>query len=67
MRLNRNVSVFLRAARVAHFATVDRDVPVGTVDDWRWAGPTASFTTVCDGLGVPALAERVSAVAASRS
>ena len=48
-------------------ATVDRDVPVGTVDDWRWAGPTASFTTVCDGLGVPALAERVSAVAASRS
>ena len=25
MRLNRNVSVFLRAARVAHFATVDRD------------------------------------------
>ena len=25
MRLNRNVSVFLRAARVAHLATVDRD------------------------------------------
>ena len=25
MRLNRNVSAFIRAARVAHLATVDRD------------------------------------------
>ncbi len=24
-------------------ATVDREVPVGTVDDWRWTGPTDEF------------------------
>ncbi len=45
-------------------ATVERDVPVGTVDEWRWAGPTASFDKVCDRLGderLPALARRIAA------
>jgi 5'-3' exonuclease len=39
-------------------ATVDVDVPVGTVDDWAWEGPTDEFPAVCDRLGVPALAHR---------
>jgi 5'-3' exonuclease len=39
-------------------ATVDRDVPVGTVDDWQWTGPTPEFAEACDRLGVPALAKR---------
>ncbi len=44
-------------------ATVDREVPVGAVDDWRWDGPTDGFPEVCDRLGVPALATRAAALA----
>ena len=43
-------------------ATVDRDVPVGTVDDWLWRGPTDDFAAMCDRLGVPGLAQRASAL-----
>lgn len=43
-------------------ATVDRDVPVGVVDDWRWAGPTPDFVDFCGRLGVPALATRAAAL-----
>jgi 5'-3' exonuclease len=39
-------------------ATVDREVPVGVVDDWEWHGPTEEFEVVCDRLGVPSLARR---------
>ena len=31
-------------------ATIDDDVEVGTVDDWKWSGPTAEFAAVCDEL-----------------
>ncbi len=44
-------------------ATVDRDVPVGTVDDWHWRGPTDEFAALADRLGVPALATRAAALA----
>ncbi len=44
-------------------ATVDRDVPVGVVDDWRWHGPSAEFAAVCDRLGIPAMATRAAALA----
>jgi len=44
-------------------ATVDRDVPVGVVDDWQWHGPTDGFDQVCDRLGVPALAQRARTLA----
>jgi len=44
-------------------ATVDRDVPVGTVDDWEWRGPTPEFADACERLGVPALATRANALA----
>ena len=39
------------------------NVPVGTVDDWEWRGPTDEFPALCDRLGVPALATRASEIA----
>jgi 5'-3' exonuclease len=36
-------------------ATVDTDIDVGTVDDWRWSGPTADFAAIADELGAPDL------------
>ncbi len=47
-------------------ATVERDVPVGTVDDWRWAGPTAQFAAVCAEIGSRSLPSRVEALAKKR-
>ena len=44
-------------------ATVDRDAPVGTVDEWRWRGPTPDFESVCQRLGVPGLATRAARLA----
>jgi hypothetical protein len=43
-------------------ATVDVEVPVGTVDDWEWTGPNDAFSDVCERLGVPALATRAAAL-----
>ena len=39
-------------------ATVDRDVDVGTVDDWRWDGPTDAFEAFCERVGAPQLVAR---------
>jgi 5'-3' exonuclease len=44
-------------------ATVDLEVPVGTVDDWAWTGPTVEFDAVCTRLGVPAMAEHARSLA----
>jgi 5'-3' exonuclease len=44
-------------------ATVVTDVPVGTVDDWRWQGPTPRFAQVADAVGVPGLAARAASLA----
>jgi hypothetical protein len=33
-------------------------VPVGVVDDWRWAGPTNDFAALADRIGAPHLVER---------
>lgn len=54
------------AALFVQVATVVTSVPVGTVDDWKWAGPTAEFAEFCGDLGVPRLAERVAKLAESR-
>jgi 5'-3' exonuclease len=48
-------------------ATVERDVPVGAVDDWRWAGPTAEFAAVCEEIGSRSLPSRVEALAKKRN
>ncbi len=37
-------------------ATVETDIDVGSVDDWRWGGPTDSFVDVAERLGSPGLA-----------
>ena len=43
-------------------ATVVTDIDVGTVDEWRWTGPTAGFAAVADEIDAPdlvAFAERL--------
>ena len=47
-------------------ATLERDVPVGVVDDWEWRGPTAAIDEVCERLGAPRLAERAHRLGAAR-
>ena len=47
-------------------ATVELDVPVGTVDDWHWTGPTPAFAEFAERLGAPRLAERAARLAARR-
>jgi 5'-3' exonuclease len=45
-------------------ATIDCEVPVGVVDDWKWAGPTPEFAAIAASLGQPALASRAERLAA---
>jgi 5'-3' exonuclease len=47
-------------------ATTELDVPVGTVDDWEWKGPTDAFAEVCDRIGAPNLVKRATSLAANR-
>jgi hypothetical protein len=47
-------------------ATVDRDTPVGKVDDWHWKGPTKEFATIAKELGTPGLSDRATRLAESR-
>jgi 5'-3' exonuclease len=47
-------------------ATVDRDTPVGKVDDWEWQGPTEDFEGVCKQLGAENLLRRASRLVVSR-
>ncbi len=57
---------FSDAVLFRRIATVERDVPVGAVDDWRWRGPTADFDAVAHELGSRSLAERARRVAVGR-
>ena len=50
-----------------HLATLVTDIDVGTVDSWRWTGPTAEFQSVADRLQAPELVGRAVAVASRRS
>jgi hypothetical protein len=47
-------------------ATVELDVPVGTVDEWEWHGPTEAFPDVCRRIGASGLANRARTLAANR-
>jgi 5'-3' exonuclease len=38
-------------------ATVETEIDVGTVDDWRWSGPTDGFAAVAEEVGAPGLAD----------
>jgi 5'-3' exonuclease len=48
-------------------ATVERDVDVGTVDDWEWHGPSDEFAAFAEQLGAPQLVERCRRVTPPRS
>lgn len=58
-----NLSITLRdqmaeALLFRRIATVETDVDVGAVDDWRWSGPRPEFDEVARTLGAPTLADR---------
>jgi 5'-3' exonuclease len=44
-------------------ATVELDVAVGSVDEWRWQGPTPAFEAVAERLGAPELWLRATSLA----
>jgi len=48
-------------------ATLRTDAEVGTVDDWRWAGPTDRFDAWATRLGAPGLARRAERLAERRA
>ncbi|HEX7097517.1 MAG TPA: 5'-3' exonuclease H3TH domain-containing protein [Acidimicrobiales bacterium] len=48
-------------------ATLERDAPVGTVDEWRWTGPTPDLDALCKQIDAPNLAARAARIAAARS
>jgi 5'-3' exonuclease len=48
-------------------ATVETDAEVGTVDQWRWDGPTADFPSVVAELGDDRLAARAEKLATARA
>ena len=51
------------AALFKRLATLVDTVEVGTVDDWRWRGPTAAFASVARDLGAEGVAERAARLA----
>jgi 5'-3' exonuclease len=48
-------------------ATVERNVDVGAVDDWRWTGPTPELAAWAERLGAPELVGRADRLAARRA
>ncbi len=55
------------AALFKRLATLDTSVDVGSVDDWRWAGPTADFEDVCDRLDALDVLGKVHRIASAPS
>jgi hypothetical protein len=47
-------------------ATVEREVPVGNVDEWEWRGPTPQLDELCAFIEAPNLAKRASRLAGKR-
>jgi 5'-3' exonuclease len=48
-------------------ATVETDADVGTVDEWRWTGPTERFAALAAGLDGGQLEARATKLAAARA
>jgi 5'-3' exonuclease len=57
----RELAVFFR-----RIATTELDVPVGTVDEWEWKGPTDAFAEIAERIDAPNLVKRATALAANR-
>ena len=47
-------------------ATLDTSVEVGSVDEWRWDGPTAELAGWCDRLDCPDVLKKAERLAAAR-
>ncbi len=60
------VDGYAEALLFRRLATLERDVEVGAVADWRWTGPTPELAEVCERLDAPGLARRAGALAAGR-
>src|SRR6476646_8755735 len=58
-----NMDLALLFRRIAN---VELDVPVGTVDEWEWTGPTDEFANVCRRIGAPGLVGRARAISLNR-
>lgn len=61
LRENRDLALLFRRV-----ATVDIDLPVGAVDDWRWQGPLPELEEVCARLEAPGLVDRARRAAEGR-
>ncbi|MGI9643726.1 MAG: 5'-3' exonuclease, partial [Ilumatobacteraceae bacterium] len=48
---------FAEALLFRRVATIETDIDVGAVDDWRWTGPADDFDAVATELGAPELVE----------
>lgn len=48
-------------------ATLDVDLDVGAVDDWRWRGPTDDFEAMAERIGSPDLAQQARKLASAIS
>jgi 5'-3' exonuclease len=48
-------------------ATLETDVDVGAIDEWRWTGPTDEFPAMAEKLQAPELVGRAVSLAARRS
>jgi 5'-3' exonuclease len=58
---------FADALLFRRLATLERDVEVGSVDDWRWEGPSEAFAEVVERIGAPHLLARARRIAANRT
>jgi 5'-3' exonuclease len=58
---------FEHALLFKRLATLVTDVEVGSVDDWRWTGPTPELATWCERLDCPDVLRNAERLAASRS
>lgn len=47
-------------------ATLDLDVPVGTVDEWQWQGPTPALEAMCERLDAPDVLRNAQTIIAGR-
>jgi len=57
---------FDEALLFRRIATVVTDVPVGTVDEWHWQGPTDALAAFAERLGAPDLVRRAERAAEGR-
>lgn len=57
---------FADALLFRRIATVECDVPVGSVDDWQWRGPTPEFREMTERLDARRLQSRVAGLATER-